>query len=211
MGLKKKINGQWVDDSGIKDPMTWEGVITLTADSTDTTKCSISVSAPASAADIKGGFIYKVSSIASSPAYTGTLKIGDMFVAAKDAPVVTAAWVEDTDWNIIPSGDEPEYTVAANGGLQLTGEFHNEFGHSNTPVTPKTDLGIVKVKYDALGHIIESEDALTDTAVTGLVTAAPTDPDPANKITYYSYENERLTLHKIGYTTDNRFVSTKST
>lgn len=209
MGLKKKVDGQWVDDSGIKDPMSWEGVITLTADSADTTKCSISVSAPASAADIKGGFIYKVSSIASSPAYTGTLKIGDMFVAAKDAPVVTAAWVEDTDWNIIPSGDEPEYTAAAGGGLQLTGEFHNEFGHSNTPITPKTDLGIVKVKYDALGHITESEDALTDTAVTGLVTATPTDPDPANKITYYSYANERLTLHKIGYTTDNRFVSTK--
>jgi hypothetical protein len=264
MGLKKKINGQWVDDSDVdipvkevkidnasivdgttgtagiattgnynsdntspsynplstKDyvdsqiehlpkPMVYTGVMSLTADSADTTRCSIAVSEPSSVASIKKGFTYKVSFIAASPAYTGTIKIGDTIIAAKNAPKVDATWVEDTDWNVVPSGDEPEYTVAANGGLQLTGEFHNEFGHSNTPVTPKTDLGIVKVKYDALGHITESEDALTDTAVTGLVTAAPTDPDPTNKITYYSYANERLTLHKIGFTTDNRFVSTK--
>jgi hypothetical protein len=202
----------WTPTYVTEQPMVFKGSATLTADSTDTTKCSITVSTPSTASRIKRGYMYKVTSIAVSPAYTGTIKVGDTLIADKDGPVIGATWTVDTDWTVVPSGDEEGkiYYAAAGGGLQLSGADNNEFGHSNTPITAKTELGIVKVKYDALGHITESEDALTETGVTGLVTAAPTDPDPANKITYYSYANERLTLHKIGFTTDNRFVSTKN-
>lgn len=200
----------WTPTYVTEEPMVFKGSAIITADANDPSKCSITVSSPATASKIKRGYEYKVTSIATTtPAYTGSIKVGDTIIADKNAPVVGPTWTLDTDWTVVPSGDEPEYTVAPNGGLQLTGEYNNEFGHSNTPITAKTELGITKIKYDALGHITESEDALTDTAVTGLVTATPTDPDPANKIAYYSYANERMTLHKIGYSTDNRFVSTK--
>ena len=102
--------------SQLPEPMVYTGVISITADSTDTTKCSIAVSAPASAANIKKGFTYKVSFIAASPVYTGTIKIGDTLIAAKNVPKVDATWVADTDWNVIPSGDETGYVIGKASG-----------------------------------------------------------------------------------------------
>lgn len=95
--------------SGITGPMIFKGAATITADSTDTTKCSISVTDPASSANIKVGYTYKITTIASSPAYTGDLKVGDVLIAKINNPTVTAAWVENTDWTIVPSGDDVEY------------------------------------------------------------------------------------------------------
>ena len=190
MGLKKKVAGQWVSDSGVDvkidnnsvmsgdvasiattgsydgdgtspnynpiatkdyvdqavedlpEPMVWTGVISITADSTDTAKCAISVSAPASATNIKKGFTYKVSFIAASPAYTGTIKIGDTFIAAKDAPKVDKTWIEDADWNVVPSGDESggnysitvlwDYTTDNSGIIPyepFTGTLHNSINN----------------------------------------------------------------------------------
>ena len=196
--------------SGIAGPMTFKGSATITADSIDTTKCSISVSDPLVTTDIKRGFTYKITSIASSPVYTGPLKIGDVVIACKDAPVVTTSWVVDTDWTVVPSGDEEGkiYYAAEGGGLQLTGAESNEFGHSNTPTSPQADLGVYKVKHDALGHITESAATSVVEVVTGLVTAAPDESAPPNNLTYTTYANERLTFHQIGYNTNNTIVST---
>jgi hypothetical protein len=201
----------WTPTYVTEQPMVFKGSATLTADSTDTTKCSITVSTPSTASRIKRGYMYKVTSITASPAYTGTIKVGDTLIADKDGPVIGATWTVDTDWTVVPSGDEEGkiYYAAAGGGLQLSGADNNEFGHSNAAITPQTELGVYKVKHDALGHIIESEATSTVSAVTGLVTAAPTETAPPNAITYTSYANERLTFHKIGFTTDNSFVSTK--
>lgn len=95
--------------SGITGPMIFKGAATITADSSDTTKCSISVTDPASSANIKVGYTYKITTIAASPAYTGTLKVGDVLIAKKANPDVTSTWVENTDWTIVPSGDDVEY------------------------------------------------------------------------------------------------------
>jgi len=99
--------------SGITGPMTFKGAASITADSTDTTLCSITVTTPESSSNIKKGFTYKITTIASSPAYTGPLKIGDTLIADKANPKVTADWVENTDWTVIPSGDDetfPKFT-----------------------------------------------------------------------------------------------------
>ena len=100
----------------LPEPMIFEGSITLTADSSDTTKCSITVSAPSSTSNIKKGFTYKITSIAVSPAYTGTLKVGDTLIAAKAAPTVSSSWVQDTDWTVVPSGDETGYILGKASG-----------------------------------------------------------------------------------------------
>lgn len=92
--------------SELTGPMTFKGGATITADSTDTTKCSIAVTNPATASSIKKGFTYKITSIAVSPEYTGTLKVGDTLIADKNSPKVDATWTADTDWTVIPSGDE---------------------------------------------------------------------------------------------------------
>ena len=92
--------------SELTGPMTFKGGAIITADSTDTTKCSIAVTTPASSTSIKKGFTYKITSIAASPEYTGTLKVGDTIIADKNSPKVDATWVADTDWTVIPSGDE---------------------------------------------------------------------------------------------------------
>lgn len=92
--------------SELTSPMTFKGGATITADSTDTTKCSIAVTNPATASSIKKGFTYKITSIAASPEYTGTLKVGDTLIADKNSPKVDANWTADTDWTVIPSGDE---------------------------------------------------------------------------------------------------------
>ena len=99
--------------SELTGPMTFKGAATITADSTDTTLCSITVSTPASASSIKKGFTYKITSIAASPAYTGSLKVGDTLIADKNSPKVDETWVENTDWTVIPSGDDetfPKFT-----------------------------------------------------------------------------------------------------
>lgn len=92
--------------SELTGPMTFKGGAIITADSTDTTKCSIAVTNPALADNIKMGFTYKITSIAASPEYTGTLKVGDTLIADKNKPKVDATWTADTDWTVIPSGDE---------------------------------------------------------------------------------------------------------
>ena len=87
--------------AAIPEPMVFKGGITLTADSTDPTKCSITVSGT-----VKKGYTYKVTSIASSPEYTGTIRVGDTFIADKASPETSATWTEGTDWTVIPSGDD---------------------------------------------------------------------------------------------------------
>lgn len=107
------ISGVGVADalSELPEPMIFKGAAALTADSTTTSTCSITITDPQSSADIKAGFTYKITSIANSPKYTGTLKVGDTLIAKKDNPKVNASWVEDTDWVVITSADEPTGTV----------------------------------------------------------------------------------------------------
>ena len=200
----------WTPTYITEQPMVFKGSATLTADSTDTTKCTITVSTPSTASRIKRGYMYKVTSIAATPAYTGTIKVGDTLIADKDAPVIGPTWTVDTDWTVVPSGDEEGkiYYAAAGGGLTLSGADNNEFGHSNAAITPQTELGVYKVKHDALGHVTESEPIVPGTAVTGLVTAAAGGAAPPNAITYTTYANERLSFKQIGANTDNRFVTT---
>ena len=90
---------------GITSAMVFKGGVTLTADSTDTTKCSIATDS--AVGTIKKGYTFKITTIASNPEYTGTLKVGDTLIADKDSPDITAFWTEDTDWTVVPSGDEP--------------------------------------------------------------------------------------------------------
>lgn len=98
----------------LPEPMVFQSGMTITADSQDPTKCSISVAEPATASDIKKGYTYKV--IVISGTYTGTVKVGDTFIAQKDAPDMTISWVADTDWTVVPSGDETGYIVGKSSG-----------------------------------------------------------------------------------------------
>lgn len=100
--------------SQLPEPMVFQSGMTITADSQDPTKCSISVAEPASASDIKKGYTYKV--IVISGTYTGTVRVGDTFIAQKDAPDMTISWVADTDWTVVPSGDETGYIVGKSSG-----------------------------------------------------------------------------------------------
>ena len=98
----------------LPEPMIFKSGMTLTADSTDTTKCAITVTDPASASDIKVGYTYKVTNISGT--YTGTIKVGDTLIAKKNAPKVDKTWVVDTDWTVVPSGDETGYVVGKASG-----------------------------------------------------------------------------------------------
>jgi hypothetical protein len=101
--------------AALPEPMVWEGSITLTADSTDPTKCSLTVG---TSGTIGKGYTYKVTSIATTtPAYAGTIKVGDTFYADKKNPKLTADWELNTDWTVVPSGDEPSGTVT---GIKMT-------------------------------------------------------------------------------------------
>lgn len=205
----------YVDDTvgNIPKPMIFKSGATLTADSSDTTKCSIAVVKPdiSHGEIIKDGYTYKVTSIAVSPAYTGTIKVGDVLIAAKDSPKLTADWVVDTDWTVVPSGDEEGkiYYAAEGGGLQLTGADNNEFGHSNATITPQATSGIYRVRHDALGHITGSGPVVEATVSTGLLAAAPTSISPANNVKYWDITGETLTLYKLGYGTNNKVVTTE--
>lgn len=98
----------------LPEPMIFKSGMTLTADTTDTTKCAITVTDPASASNIKGGYTYKVTNISGT--YTGTIKVGDTLIAKKDAPKIDKTWVVDTDWTVVPSGDETGYVVGKSSG-----------------------------------------------------------------------------------------------
>ena len=100
----------------LPEPMTFTGSITITADSADTSKCMITVSKPSTSSAIRKGFTYKITNISSSPKYTGDLVVGDTLIASKNSPNVTSAWVEDTDWTIVPSGDETGFVVGLPSG-----------------------------------------------------------------------------------------------
>lgn len=166
-----------VDD--LPEPMVWTGTITITADTSDTTKCSIVVSKPASATNIKNGFTYKIASIASSPVYTGTLKVGDTLIAAKDAPTVTSTWVDGTDWNIVPSGDEPSGTVTsitASSGLKTaSGSAITDTGDIQANLASTTALSgntIYNVGLNSSGNLAVKVPTVSKTAV-GLTPQLP--------------------------------------
>ena len=122
----------------LPEPMVWKTGVTITADSTDTTKCSITI--PASVGTVKEGYTFKITAIAQSPAYTGTLKVGDTLIADTENPTVTASWVLDTDWSVIPSGDEPSGTVTQVDAAPVT----------NSHLTAQITGG------DAGGHLTET-------------------------------------------------------
>ena len=122
--------------AALPEPMVWEGSITLTADSTDPTKCSLTVG---TSGTIGKGYTYKVTSIATTtPAYSGTIKVGDTFYADKKNPKLTADWVLNTDWTVVPSGDEPSGTVT---GVKMTSAGTTIDPDSNGVVTLTAFVG----------------------------------------------------------------------
>lgn len=100
----------------LPESMVFIGSITITADSVDTSKCTITVSKPSTSSAIRKGFTYKITNISSSPKYTGDLVVGDTLIASKNSPNVTSTWVKDTDWTIVPSGDETGFVVGLPSG-----------------------------------------------------------------------------------------------
>lgn len=155
---------------GITEPMIFKGGVTLTADSTDTTKCSLTITDPASAANIKKGFTYKVTTIASTPTYTGTIKVGDTLIAAKNGPDVTATWVENTDWTIVPSGDEPSGTVTS-VGVESSGDGAAAITVSGTPVTSSGTITLtVNAATDSAFGVVKTGTNITNTS--GVISVA---------------------------------------
>jgi len=137
------------------------------------------VSKPSSAANIKTGYTYKIASIADSPVYTGTLKVGDTMIAAKNAPAVTSTWVADTDWNIIPSGDEPSGTVmsitASNGLKTASGSAITDTGDVQANLASTTALSgntIYNVGLNNSGNLAVKVPTVSKTAV-GLTPQLP--------------------------------------
>ena len=86
--------------AGITGPMIFKGAITINADR--------SITVPSTVTSIKQGYTFKITELNAS--YSGTLKVGDTLIADIDNPTVTSAWVENTDWTVIPSGDEEAAT-----------------------------------------------------------------------------------------------------
>lgn len=86
--------------AGITGPMIFKGAVTINADR--------SITVPSTVTSIKQGYTFKITELNAS--YTGTLKVGDTLIAVKDDPTVTGSWVENTDWTVIPSGDEEAAT-----------------------------------------------------------------------------------------------------
>lgn len=82
--------------AGITGPMIFKGAVTINADR--------SITVPSTVTTIKQGYTFKITELNAS--YSGTLKVGDTLIADTDNPVTTGAWVENTDWTVIPSGDE---------------------------------------------------------------------------------------------------------
>lgn len=86
--------------AGITGPMIFKGAATIGSDG--------SITVPGTVTTIKQGFTFKVTEVNAS--YSGTLKVGDTLIADKDDPTTTSLWVENTDWTVIPSGDEEAAT-----------------------------------------------------------------------------------------------------
>ena len=196
----------------LPEPMIFTGSITLTADSTDTSTAAITVSAPASAADIVKGYTYKVTSIASSPVYTGSIKVGDTLIAAKNAPTVSASWVADTDWTIVPSGDETGYVVgipsgtssgqlmafgadgytAANSGVSVA---NNTTGISDVDTAVPTSKAVIH----KTAHAATLDDYTPETGTyTDKITTADTIDSAIKKLDTRSRANENNISNKIG-------------
>lgn len=208
----------------LPEPMIFTGSITLTADSTDTSTAAITVSAPASAADIVKGYTYKVTSIASSPVYTGSIKVGDTLIAAKNAPTVSASWVADTDWTIVPSGDETGYVVglpsgtssgqlmafgadgytAANSGVSVA---NNTTGISDVDTAVPTSKAVIH----KTAHAATLDDYTPETGTyTDKITTADTIDSAIKKLDTRSRANETNILNIISYinSTKNLFTNT---
>lgn len=156
--------------SGVVGSMTFKGGVTIGS--------AGNIIVPSTITTIKEGYTFKVNTVTSG--YTGDIRVGDSLIADKDDPVVSAGWVEDVDWTLVPTGHDEAgmvssvtvnnvtYTPSAAGDLTLpdypnvsdkidtagTGlsKLGTTLNHSNS-ITPQTTASAVKIKYDAQGHI----------------------------------------------------------
>ncbi len=110
----------------LPEPMVFKGGATITKSGNTYT---LSVTTPSSTADIKEGYTYKVTSAPSSDA---NFKVGDTLVANQNNPGTNP----QSNWTLIPSGDEPSGTVTSVGMSLPT----NEFSVTNSPVTSSGTL-----------------------------------------------------------------------
>ena len=73
--------------------MIYKGGISVAADR--------ALTVPQTVTSIKQGYTFKVTSSA-----VATIKVGDTFIADQDDASTASTWVEDTDWTVVPSGDD---------------------------------------------------------------------------------------------------------
>lgn len=108
------------DIDALPEPMVFKGGATITKSGSTYT---ISVTNPSSASNIKEGYTYK---IISAPSNDENFKAGDTLIADKNNPGSNP----QTNWTLIPSGDEPSGTVTSVGLSMPTG-----FTVSGSPIT----------------------------------------------------------------------------
>lgn len=94
--------------SGITGPMIYKGGISVAADR--------ALTVPQTVTSIKQGYTFKVTSSA-----VATIKVGDTFIADQDNASTTSTWVEDTDWTVVPSGDDEGKTYPCFTYIEETG------------------------------------------------------------------------------------------
>ena len=124
-------------DSAIEampEPMIFKGGATITKSGSTYT---VAVTNPSSASSIVEGYTYKIT---SAPSGDANFKVGDTLVANQNNPGTNP----QTNWTLIPSGDEPSGTVLS-VGLSLP----NIFNVTNSPVTTTGTLTATFVSQDA--------------------------------------------------------------
>ena len=96
----------------LPEPMVFKGGATITKSGSTYT---VAVTTPSTASDIKEGYTYKIT---SAPASDTNFKAGDTLVANQNNPGTNP----QSNWTLIPSGDEPSGTVTSVAtGVGLTG------------------------------------------------------------------------------------------
>ena len=113
-------------------PMMFKGSATITKSGNTYT---VTVTAPASASDIKEGYTYKIT---STPSGDTNFKVGDALIASTNNPGTNP----QTNWTLIPSGDDVDDTwrsVRVNGtellGMGISTGAVNFKNGSNVTIT----------------------------------------------------------------------------
>lgn len=120
------------------------------------------------------------------------------------------AFKDSASGTVTPTGSVMVSTATTVNRASTVGTEEIDATHEKT-YTPSGTIGGITVSLSSAGSTSTIKNPTAKTVATAVQAVAPGGTAPSNAVTYYSVQNETLSLYQLGYTTDDSIQTTNVT